>query len=350
MHRLYNLFSNVEMPIVRITGDMELTGVCVDQSLGARLKDKYNIKLEKLDTEIENKLNDLSELILNWRQSPEANAYPRQYQPKKSKKSRAELEEEFPYTDAKTGKRYKISKKCLKDQLDNPIKLSSSQQMAILFYDILGIPSFDKKSARTTGEEAIERFKEVLEAMALAADTWENPDIQPTAEDYAKMAKNAKPYYSAAELCDLLLKRRGIVKLITTYIDTIPTLVKHWPDGRIRFHLNSLGTDTGRYSSGGKLKFMEGEEPIEVSGINIQNIPSHCKEIRMLFKAACEEKEQEMVDNSIEIEEYLEVETPDGWKYPRDLKINDMITTDDSNALIKSIVFNNSKKTYRIEV
>jgi hypothetical protein len=54
--------------------------------------------------------------------------------------------------------------------------------------------------------------------------------------------------------------------------------------------------------------------------------------------------------NSIEIEEYLEVETPDGWKYPRDLKINDMITTDDGNALIKSIVFNNSKKTYRIEV
>jgi DNA polymerase I-like protein with 3'-5' exonuclease and polymerase domains len=186
--------------------------------------------------------------------------------------------------------------------------------------------------------------------MALAADTWENPDIQPTAEDYAKMAKNAKPYYSAAELCDLLLKRRGIVKLITTYIDTIPTLVKHWPDGRIRFHLNSLGTDTGRYSSGGKLKFMEGEEPIEVSGINIQNIPSHCKEIRMLFKAACEEKEQEVVDNSIEIEEYLEVETPDGWKYPRDLKINDIITTDEGNTPIKSIVFNNSKKTYRIEV
>ena len=350
MHRLYNLFSNVEMPIVRITGDMELTGVCVDQSLGARLKDKYNVKLEKLDTEIENKLNDLSDLISNWRQSPEANAYPRQYQPKKSKKSRAELEEEFPYTDAKTGKRYKISKKCLKDQLDNPIKLSSSQQMAILFYDILDIPSFDKKSVRTTGEEAIEHFKEVLEAMALVADTWENPDIQPTAEDYAKMAKHAKPYYSAAELCDLLLKRRGIVKLITTYIDTIPTLVKHWPDGRIRFHLNSLGTDTGRYSSGGKLKFMEGEEPIEVSGINIQNIPSHCKEIRMLFKAACDEKEQEVVDNSIEIDEYLEVETPDGWKYPRDLKINDIITTDEGNTPIKSIVFNNGKKTYRIEV
>lgn len=350
MHKLYNLFSNVEMPIVRITGDMELTGVCVDQALGDRLKDKYTVKLEKLDAEIENKLNDLSDLISDWRQSPEANAYPRQYQPKKSKKSRAELEEEFPYTDAKTGKRYKISKKCLKDQLDNPIKLSSSQQMAILFYDILDIPSFDKKSARTTGEDAIEHFKEVLEEKALLADTWMNPDIQPTAADYAKMAENAKPYYSAAELCDLLLKRRGIVKLITTYIETIPTLVKHWPDGRIRFHLNSLGTDTGRYSSGGKLKFVENDQPIEISGINIQNIPSHCKEIRMLFKAACEEKEQEVVNNSIEIEEYLEVETPDGWKYPRDLKINDIIITDDGNIPIKSIVFNNSMKTYRIEV
>jgi len=350
MHRLYNLFSNVEMPIVKITGDMELTGVCVDQPLGDRLKVKYNIKLEKLDTEIENKLNDLSELILNWRQSPEANAYPRQYQPKKSKKSRAELEEEFPYTDAKTGKRYKISKKCLKDQLDNPIKLSSSQQMAILFYDILDIPSFDKKSARTTGEEAIEHFKEVLEAMALAADTWENPDIQPTAEDYAKMAKNAKPYYSAAELCDLLLKRRGIVKLITTYIDTIPTLVKHWPDGRIRFHLNSLGTDTGRYSSGGKLKFVENDQPIEISGINIQNIPSHCKEIRMLFKASCNAKLNEVGDdNAFTMPEYEEVETTNGWKFPRDLQLGDEVISDDGNLKVAAITPLPQTREYKLE-
>lgn len=351
MSRLYNLFTNVEMPIVRITGDMELTGVCVDQELGARLKEKYNVKLEKLDAEIENKLNDLSDLILNWRQSPEANAYPRQYQPKKSKKSRAELEEEFPYTDAKTGKRYKISKKCLKDQLDNPIKLSSSQQMAILFYDILDIPTFDRKNARTTGEEAIEHFKEVLEAMALVADTWGNPDIEPTAEDCAKMAKNAKPYYSAAELCDLLLKRRGIVKLITTYIDTIPTLVKHWPDGRIRFHLNSLGTDTGRYSSGGKLKFMEGEEPIEVSGINIQNIPSHCKEIRMLFKAQTIAKVIEADDNEpFIIDEITEVETPAGWSYCKDLKIGDLMLVDGLPTQIKAISYLADLRQYSIEV
>ena len=350
MHKLYNLFSNVEMPIVRITGDMELTGVCVDQALGDRLKDKYTVKLEKLDTEIENKLNDLSDLISDWRQSPEANAYPRQYQPKKSKKSRAELEEEFPYTDAKTGKRYKISKKCLKDQLDNPIKLSSSQQMAILFYDILDIPSFDKKSARTTGEDAIEHFKEVLEEKALLADTWMNPDIQPTAADYARMAENAKPYYSAAELCDLLLKRRGIVKLITTYIETIPTLVKHWPDGRIRFHLNSLGTDTGRYSSGGKLKFVENDQPIEISGINIQNIPSHCKEIRMLFKASCTAKLNEVSDdNTFTVPEYEEIETVSGWKFPRDLQLGDEILSDDGNLTVAAITPLPQTREYKLE-
>lgn len=348
--KLYNLFKNVEMPIVKITADMELTGVCVDQELGARLKDKYNLKLADIDKKIEDKLTDLSELILNWRQSPEANAYPRQYQPKKSKKSRAELEEEFPYTDQKTGKRYKISKKCLKDQLDNPIKLSSSQQMAILFYDILGIPSFDKKSARTTGEDAIEVFKETLEQKAIEADTWTNTEIEPTAEDYARMAKNSKPLYSAAELCDLLLKRRGIVKLITTYIDTIPTLVKHWPDGRIRFHLNSLGTDTGRYSSGGKLKFMEGENQVEVSGINIQNIPSHCKEIRMLFKASCNAKLNEVGDDNIfTIPEYEEIETTNGWKFPRDLQLDDKIISDDGNLRVTAIIPLPQTREYKLE-
>ena len=350
MKRPYALFKNVEMPNVKVTADMELTGVCVDQELGARLNQKYTSQLNELDSKIEEKLNDLGSLIADWRLSEPANYRPRQYQPKKSKKSREAIEAEFPYVDDKTGKRYKIAKKCLKDQLDTPIKLSSSQQMAILFYDILAIPIFDQKAERTTGEDAIEHFKDVLTARANEIGTWTNPDIQPTADDFVRLAELAKPYYSAATLCDLLLKRRGIVKLITTYIDTIPTLVKHWPDGRIRFHLNQLGTDTGRFSSGGKLKFMEGEEAVEVSGINIQNIPSHCKEVRMLFKAECKEEDLEVRGNSFTIPEYIELETPTGWIYPNQLKVGDTIITDEGNKIISNIVFNNEDKSYRIEV
>ena len=349
MTRNFNLLTNVETKVIKITGDMELTGVCVDQELGARLAIKYKKQLEEVDKEINAQLALVQDKILNWRLSPQANSYPKQYQPKKSKKSRAELEAEYPLVDQSSGKRYRISKKCLKDQLEDPINLSSAAQMAILFYDIFEIEPFDKKTPRATGAEAIETIQGILENKARELGEWVG-EGQPSAEDIAYLAKQSAPYKAMAKLCDLLLNRRGAVKLISTYIETIPTLVKHWPDGRIRFHLNSLGTDTGRYSSGGKLKFMENEEAIEVSGINIQNIPSHVKEIRLLFKAECKEEEQELVDNSIELEEYLEIETPNGWKYPRDLKINDIIITDEGNALIKSIIFNDSKKTYRIEV
>ena len=48
-------------------------------------------------------------------------------------------------------------------------------------------------------------------------------------------------------LCKLILERRGVVKLISTYIDVLPALARHWPDGRIRYKLNSVGTDTGRF-------------------------------------------------------------------------------------------------------
>lgn len=310
---LFNLFYNVEMPITTITGDMELTGVAVDQKLGARLKTKYTKDLEKLDAKIAEKFKSLDSKILDWRLSKEANEYPKQFEPKKSKKTRAQINEEYPLVDEATGKHYKIAKNCLKDQLSDPINLASSTQMAILFYNILGIEPFDKKKPRGTGEEQLEIIKDKLSAKASELRAWLNPDIEPTAEDKQIAEKMAAPYQAASELCKLILERRGIVKLITTYIDTIPTLVKHWPDGRIRFHLNAAGTDTGRYSSGGKLKFMENDQPVEVSGINIQNIPSGCPSIRTMFMAQTTAKLYETDENnSITVFEYEELETTDG--------------------------------------
>lgn len=348
---LYGLFKNVEMPITTITGDMELTGVAVDQKLGERLKVKYTRELEQLDTKIESKMSALTDKILDWRLSKEANDYPKQYEPKKSKKTRTEIMESYPLVDEKSGKRYRIAKKCLKDQITDPINLASSTQMAILFYDILSVEPFDRMKPRGTSEEHIEIIKEKLEAKAAEVGAWLNPDIEPTYEDKQYLEKLSAPYKAAAELCKLLLKRRGIVKLITTYIDTIPTLVNHWPDGRIRFHMNPLGTDTGRFSSGGKLKFMENDQPIEVSGINIQNIPSGCPSIRMMFTAQTTYDEYEAdEDNSFIIHEYEEVETNNGWKYPRDLARGDELITDEGNKPIIGRMFDPNAKMYRILV
>lgn len=313
--KLYWLFTNIEMPIVKVAGDIELIGVCIDQEFGERLRLKFNQNLADIDKSIEDELAALQPIINQWRLDPKSNAAAKQFEPKKSKLSAKKLEEKYPYVDEKTGKRYKVGKS-LASQLGNPINLASPTQLAILFYDILKCPTVSKKSPRGTG-------KDELEALA------ERTDIA---------------------LCKLILERRGIVKLISTYIDVLPALARHWPDGRIRYKLNSVGTDTGRFSSGGEFKFLDGDDPVEISGFNSQNIPSRGdgKITRLLFEAKKEFSEIEAVCDIIELPEISEVETVEGWKYGKDLKIGDMLNTDEGIASIKNISYSPNARLYQI--
>ena len=304
--KLYWLFTNIEMPIVKVAGDMELIGVCIDQDFGDRLKSKFNQNLADLDKKIECELVALQPTIKAWKLSPKANERTKQFQPKKTKMSQQKIEERYPLIDKKTGLRYKEGK-ALSEQLGDPINLASPTQLAILFYDILGCPAVSKKSPRGTG-------KDELEAIA------ERTDIT---------------------LCKLILERRGIVKLISTYIDVIPALASHWPDGRIRYKINSCGTDTGRFSSGGEFKFLDGDAPVEISGINSQNIPSRGdgKITRMLFEAKKEYADVELLDDYFTINEISEVETTSGWKYGKDLVVGDTLVTDEGTDVVKNIVY-----------
>lgn len=315
--RLYWLFKNIEMPIVKVAGDIELIGVCIDQEFGERLRTKFNQQLEDIDVKIEQELVSLQPIINAWKLSGVATEKTKQFEPKKTKLSQAKLEERYPLIDQKTGKRYKVGK-ALIEQLGDPINLASPTQLAILFYDILKCPTVSKKSPRGTG-------KEELEAIA------EKTDIA---------------------LCKLILERRGIVKLISTYIDVIPALAQHWPDGRIRYKLNSVGTDTGRFSSGGEFKFLDGDTPVEISGINSQNIPSRGdgKITRMLFTAKKEFNEVEVEADSITIPEVSEIETVDGWKYGKDLKALDQILTDEGPVTLEAIHYDVAKKEYKLIV
>ena len=120
------------------------------------------------------------------------------------------------------------------EQLSNPIELGSPTQMAILLYDILEVPVVDKKKPRTTDAAALKILAE---------------------EKHVK-------------ICELLLEKREVDILINSFIDKIPTLVKK--DGRVHARFNPMGTVTGRFSS---------ESP------NLQQIPSHDKAIRLIFKA-----------------------------------------------------------------
>jgi DNA polymerase-1 len=314
--RLYWLFKNIEMPIVKVTAEIELIGVCIDQEFGEKLRLKYNQLLEEIDTKIEQELTILQPKINAWKLSKQANERTKQFQPKKSKMSQEKIEERYPLIDQKTGLRYKVGK-ALIEQLGDPINLGSPTQLAILFYDILECPTVNKKSPRATG-------KEELEAIADRTD-------------------NA--------LCKLILERRGIMKLISTYIDVIPALARHWPDGRIRYSLNPVGTETGRFSSGGSFKFLdEDENSVEMASINSQNIPSRGdgKITRMLFKAKEEFNRVEVFDDYYALPEISEVETVDGWKYGKELIIGDKLITDEGLDVIKNIVYKD--KTYTIYV
>lgn len=203
--KLYNLFTEIEMPITKVVSDMELTGVLIDVPYANRLSDKYHKKLADLDSQINQLLSTYTNIVSEWRTSKDANIKPRS-------------------SNGNLGK----SKN---EQLKTPINLESPTQLSILLYDILNIPPPNKKKLRSVGEKELTKI-----------------DLP---------------------LCKLILKRRGLLKLINTYIDKLPACVSE-TDNRIHASFNQYGADTGRFSS---------------SNPNLQNIPSKNKEIRMIFKA-----------------------------------------------------------------
>lgn len=208
--KMFNLFMNIEMPIVRVCADMELAGIEIDQEYGKRLSAKYHKKLDAVDKRIEDELKNYKDVVEEWRKTPEAN-----YRGKKVNKKGEET-----------------CSKSKNEQLQDPPSMTSPTQLAIFFYDVLKVGVIDKKSPRGTGEEILSKI-----------------DLP---------------------ICKLILEKRGLEKIIGTYVDKLPECVIP-KTGRLHAHFNQIGADTGRFSS---------------SDPNLQNIPSHLKEIRMLFRAA----------------------------------------------------------------
>ena len=201
LKNILNLANTIEMPLVQVIAEMELAGMEVDQEYAQKLSAKYHTKLDIIDNKIATELENLRPMIEAWRLTPEANFQPRSKKPNKDGE-------------------YKLQKS-KNEQLKDPIELNSPTQLAILFYDILKAPVVNTKSPRGTGEDELEAINKKLKL----------------------------------PICDLIIQRRGIVKLLTTYIDTIPELAKRWPDGRVRTHFNAYGAATGRLSSSDPINF-----------------------------------------------------------------------------------------------
>ena len=183
-------FFNIEMPIVDVVVDMEDTGVCLDLAYARELSVKYHAMEEQALQHIYDLMSEYDEQIRAYiKKHPEC-------------------------------------------KLDDPIKVSSPAQLAVLFYDILGCTSNDKKKPRGTGNKIISAFH--------------------------------------LPIADAILEYRGIVKLLSTYIDKLPECLNP-NDHRLHCKFNQYGADTGRFSS---------------SDPNLQNIPSHNKDIRPMFVAS----------------------------------------------------------------
>lgn len=181
--RIFDVFKNVEIPVITVAAQMELDGVEIDKEYATRLSEKYHKKSEELDKLIETELKKYDSVIAQWRLTPDANYHP----PKKAGSGEGKSKAE---------------------QLDDPVSISSPTQLAILIYDVLQYKPVDKKMPRGTGEDILVKLNEKYQI----------------------------------PLCDLILQKRGLEKLIGTYIDKLPECVSP-KDGRLHAQFNQLGTD-----------------------------------------------------------------------------------------------------------
>ena len=274
--KLFELFLNVEMPVVKVAAEMELTGVCIDLEYSKRLSAKYHNKINQVDAQINEELIKYKDIICQWRSTPEANIHPA------SSKSN------------KDGSvRYMKSKN---EQLQDPVSITSPTQLAILLYDVLKVPIIDRKNPRGTGEEIIEKI-----------------DLP---------------------ICSLILQKRGLEKLIGTYIDKLPQCINA-KDNRLHASFNQVGARTGRFSS---------------SDPNLQNIPSHNKEIRLMFTAGYTEYNIDSSDNSFEINKNDELKTIKGFVVADNITEDDFIYDAENRVYLKVLYIQKHVDTVKISL
>lgn len=167
-------------------------------------------------------------------------------------------------------------------KLDDPINIASPKQLEILLFDVIrldaGIDKKTKQPLRGTGKEILAEL--------------DHP------------------------ICKKILEYRALSKLVETYIDKLPKCADP-NDHRIHGKFNQYGADTGRFSS---------------SDPNLQNIPSHNKDIRKMFKATDDEVYVSECNNSFAVGRWCEVNTTDGWKHADAVKEGDSLIVDDNGT------------------
>lgn len=282
--KIFKLFLNVELPIITVSAQMELWGVCLDEEYVKRLSAKYHKNLDKINDGINDELKKLKPSINSWSLTPDATVH--------ILKDNKNISIDIDKYNALSKDDKKLYAKSKFEQLSDPIETTSPTQLAILLYDIMKVPVVDKDNPRGTGIEILEKL----------------------------VGKYA--------IIDLIVEQRSLLKMIDAFIDQLPAL-RSTRDNRIHSSFNQLGTATGRFSC---------TEP------NLQQIPSRESSIRMMFEATDDIKEVD-VDNKLELKYYEDIEIDNNWVRANKLKVGDTIRLEDGDLVIKSIEENNGVYT-----
>lgn len=168
-------FHNIEIPILDVLFDMETYGVRLDKDLMIRFKEEFQAKVDEAEIKFK-------ELIKEYQN---------------------ELEDLRTYD-------FKAYQKLELDERGNvTVSISSSTQLAILFYDIMGLKSNDDRKPRGTGSDILQSFN--------------------------------------LPLAEAVLEYRSYAKLVSTYMNMDEFEANG--DGRVHTNYNSQGARTGRMSS-----------------------------------------------------------------------------------------------------
>lgn len=199
LERVGEVYRNIELPLISVLFDMEVYGVALDEDKLAEIREDFTSKMEQAEHEFNECVQEYAEDIDDLRVT-----------------------------------NFEQYRKLTMDAKGNvTVSISSSTQLAILFYDILGLKSNDAKSPRGTGVDIV--------------SSWDSP------------------------VAKAVLKYRKYAKLVSTYTTLDEHLAK--PDNRIHTNFKQYGAKTGRMAS---------EAP------NLQNIPSRGEGavVRQVFSAS----------------------------------------------------------------
>ena len=275
MRALYHVMTEIEMPCVPVVADMEDVGILFDFDYNAKLKEKYHKLLDEREAEFHKSYKKYEKQIEEYRNGTTVKTVP------KYNMTGGPGYVGLDYWNPNKNAGEKIVTRN-SDKLDNPINIKSTDQLAILLYDIIGLePYYDKHKKK---------------------------EVRTTREDYLVTLDN--------DVARAILKYREFSTIVDTFIDKLPNCVNP-NDGRIHCKFNQYGAKTGRFSS---------KDP------NMQNIPSHVTDIRRMFKATDDEIIVLENNNSFTVDMWTEVNTVDGWKSANKIIVGDKLIVDDEDT------------------